>query len=272
MNLGDIRTLTRTLLSESTPKYWSDAELTNYINYGETDFCVKTDCLEDISTMSSVQYQADYDLPDNYTKIKRVEIIKGSSIYEIRPEDLIEHYTGIVKTTSSPPEGYNIFEEKLRLRERPSSAAPYTTLSAAITTTTATTISLTSGSGFPSNGRVYIDDECIKFWNNSSDTLTGCERGAEGTTKATHLSGATVYLRDIWVYHYKKDVTLTSDSDTPSIPAQFHEALAWYAAGIGRHKSKDYDLADKFMAKYAEFITAGIDWSKGRWKRVYKPK
>jgi len=191
MQRSTIRTLTRTLLSEPTASRWSDSELNDWINLGLLDFCTKTDCLEDISTESSVQYQADYSLPSDYTKIKQVEFIKGSSIYYLCPEDLVEHYTGTVKTTSSPPMAFNIYENKLRLRERPSSNAASTTLASGVSTVSETTLTLTDSTGLPSNGRVIIDSEVIKYWSNSGNVLSGCERGAEGTTAATHSSGAT---------------------------------------------------------------------------------
>ena len=268
MNRSSIRELTRTLLSEPTSAYWSDTELNNYIDYGLTDFCQQTDCLEDISTDSLVQYQADYALPSDYTKIKRVELVKGNTMYALSPEDLAETFTGIVKTTQTPPEGYNIWEGNLRLRERPSAAAQSTTLGATITSS-ATSLTVASASGIPRAGRIIIGSEVISYWNLSGTTLSPCTRGAEGTTAAAHTSGDTLTLRDIWIYHFKKE-TLSSDSSTPSM--QFHEAPAYYAAALGRRKSKDHDLADKYEQKYMSFVVKGIEWGKLKWKRPYKPK
>jgi hypothetical protein len=271
MTLGQIRTLTRTLLSESTASYWSDAELNNYINYGLDDFCNLTDVLEDISTDSLVQYKADYTLPSDYTKLKQVEIVRGNSINLLWPEDLQETYTGIVKTTSNPPTSYNLWEGNLRIRERPASSAQATTLNGTITSS-ATTLVLTDASGFPRAGRLLIGSEVIVYWMVSTNTLSGLERGAEGTTAAAHTDLDAVTLRDIWMYHYKKDATLTIDLDTPNIPSQFHEGLAYYAASLGRRKSKDHDLANEYTARYQEFVGKGLDWSKYKWRRSYRPK
>lgn len=71
---------------------------------------------------------------------------------------------------------------------------PETTLSAAITTTGATSCTVASGSSFPSSGtfRILIDTEIIKVTNVSGTTWT-IARGDGGTTATTHSSGATVY-------------------------------------------------------------------------------
>ena len=77
---------------------------------------------------------------------------------------------------------------------------------AAVATTTAealdateTEIDLTSASGFPTGGGlVLIGSEVISYTGVSTNTLTGCVRGANGTTAATHLTGvAASYLEQI---------------------------------------------------------------------------
>ena len=55
-----------------------------------------------------------------------------------------------------------------------------------------TTVTLTSGSGFPESGRVQIDSEILTYAALSGNNLTGCVRGVNGTTAATHTSGAAV--------------------------------------------------------------------------------
>ena len=55
-----------------------------------------------------------------------------------------------------------------------------------------TTITLSSSSGFPESGRVQIDSEILTYAALSGNDLTGCVRGVNGTTAATHTSGADV--------------------------------------------------------------------------------
>ena len=56
----------------------------------------------------------------------------------------------------------------------------------------ATSIVLTSAASFASAGTIVIDTESITYSGKSTNTLTGCVRGANGTTAASHTSGATV--------------------------------------------------------------------------------
>lgn len=70
-----------------------------------------------------------------------------------------------------------------------------TTLSAAITSTGATSLSVTSASGFPSVGnfRILIGSEILKVTAVSGTTFT-VVRGVEGTSAATHLNASAVSL------------------------------------------------------------------------------
>ena len=57
---------------------------------------------------------------------------------------------------------------------------------------TDTTIVLTSASSFPEIGIIQIGTEQILYNGISGDSLTGCERGYNGTTAAAHSTGANV--------------------------------------------------------------------------------
>ena len=57
---------------------------------------------------------------------------------------------------------------------------------------TETEIDVTDSSGFPASGTVIIGSEVITYTGNATNTLSGCTRGANGTTAATHLTGAAI--------------------------------------------------------------------------------
>lgn len=78
----------------------------------------------------------------------------------------------------------------------PSGAQTYatsTTLAAAVTSASATTIRVTSATGFSAGLVVYIDREAMTINAVSSTTIT-VFRGAFGTIAATHGNGATVVV------------------------------------------------------------------------------
>lgn len=65
----------------------------------------------------------------------------------------------------------------------------------------ATTVNVTSTSGFPSVGYISIDAEIIKYTGTTGTSFTGCTRGADGTTANTHVLGATVYHNVVADHH-----------------------------------------------------------------------
>ena len=72
-------------------------------------------------------------------------------------------------------------------------ATAYNTLSANLSATATTSLALTSAASFPiSPGVVLIDSEQIYYNGVVSNTLVGLTRGYNGTTAASHLSGAGV--------------------------------------------------------------------------------
>lgn len=76
-----------------------------------------------------------------------------------------------------------------------------TTLATAINASV-TTITLTSTSGFPSTGLVTINNlEVVSYTGISGSDLTGCTRGADGTSAVSHNAGVTVGLTVVAAHH-----------------------------------------------------------------------
>jgi len=83
------------------------------------------------------------------------------------------------------------------------SATPYvvdTTLSAAISSTTATTFTVTAVTNLSAGQVILIDSEQMYMYSYSTLTLT-VERGVNGTTAATHDDASSLYL-----YQYPSDI------------------------------------------------------------------
>jgi len=83
------------------------------------------------------------------------------------------------------------------------SATPYvvdTTLTAAITSTTATTCAVTAVTNLSAGNTILIDTEQMYIYSIATLTLT-VERGVNGTDAATHLINAPLYI-----YQYPSDI------------------------------------------------------------------
>ena len=79
-----------------------------------------------------------------------------------------------------------------------------------------TTITLTSAAQFPTSGTIVIEDEQITYTGKSGNDLTGCTRGANSTTAATHADGTNVY-------NYKFCATQNTGTSGSYHPAQWSE-------------------------------------------------
>jgi hypothetical protein len=62
-----------------------------------------------------------------------------------------------------------------------------------------TTITVDATSDFPTTGRIDIDSELITYTGKTATTFTGCVRGANGTTAASHSDNAVVTNATDWV-------------------------------------------------------------------------
>ncbi len=70
-------------------------------------------------------------------------------------------------------------------------------------TSTDTDISLIDTTSYPASGTIQIDSEVITYTGNAGNTLTGCTRGASGTTATTHTqyTAAPCYVPNQVMYH-----------------------------------------------------------------------
>jgi len=99
-----------------------------------------------------------------------------------------------------------------------------TTLSGNITNT-ATTIPLTSTSGFTTSGVIAVDSEFITYSGISGSSLTGATRGVSGTVAVAHSSGAAVA---------ENECVLTSVGAVPSIASPVGKrTLKMILPGVG---------------------------------------
>ena len=100
--------------------------------------------------------------------VKVISLISGSKRYPL-PSDYLQ----------------------LRTIQYDASTIATTTLDGDITDS-ATSIVLTSAAGFTSSGTIIIETEQITYSGISTNTLTGCTREVNGTTKAAHTDGKSV--------------------------------------------------------------------------------
>ncbi len=101
------------------------------------------------------------------------------------------------------------------------------------TTSGATVLNLNATTCFPSVGYITIDAEAIRCTGKSGTTLTGCVRGSDGTTAASHVNGATVIHTVVAAHHNVLKDELIAISTTFLQGSQFHTDFANTRFGVG---------------------------------------
>jgi hypothetical protein len=81
----------------------------------------------------------------------------------------------------------------------------------------ATTVNVTDATAFPTVGFISIDNEIISYTGKTGTSFTGCGRGADGTTAASHVQNSQVFHNVIAAHHNApKDEIIAVEADLVS--------------------------------------------------------
>ena len=147
----------------------------------------------------SIRYinQREFQYPFNHTT-KTQTLSPGIVRYSI-PTDAkhVDYNTArIVKNSTIGASGANLsimqYNEYINNESVTQEDEIVTTTLAEALDASETEIDLTSSTGFDSTGKIFIENEEITYTGISTNTLTGCTRGANSTTAATHDNGTSV--------------------------------------------------------------------------------
>lgn len=249
--LGRLRKRVRVMLDEDRPNSkLTDDMIRDAINDKQRDIAHQRlwSFYEYERSFSAVANQHAYDIPATIQKVYNAS-------FKTQPLVPMNYDTWKLMswdTNASVARPFNIciWNRQILLQPRPSTAATTTTLGAAITSTTATSITVASSSSFRRGDyyRFIIDSEVIYATASTSTTFTGCLRGQEGTTAATHSSGATVTERDIVFTGHVEPSDLFDTQDRTSIPES--DVIAYGAALDLAPLVEKTNLQPFFQGKY----------------------
>jgi len=94
-----------------------------------------------------------------------------------------------------------------------------------------TTISLVDASAYPNEGTITIDSEQITYTGKTNNVLTGCVRGVNGTTAASHIQYSSVGFKipnQVMIHEFGND----DNSQSPAAPIEAYI------------ESSDFDISD----------------------------
>lgn len=245
-----IRRKVRKLLDENRPNSkLTDREIDEAVNDRQRDVAHQRlwSFYEAEKSFSAVANQFAYTIPSTIQKVYGV-------VFDTQPLGFVNYNRWKLlhfdtDTTSDSPDLSCVWNGQILIAPRPTSAAQTTTLNGGITATD-TTITVTSTSGFNRGDyyRFIIDSEVIYATASTTTTFTGCLRGQEGTTAATHTDTTTVTERDIVYTGHEEPTDLTDTQDRTKIPEP--DILAYGAAIDLAPLVNKQDMVQFFDGKY----------------------
>ncbi len=265
--LRSIRKKVRRLLNEPDESIVSDDEIDDEINLTQKEIAHLRlwSWYENTKSFSSVANQYEYDLASDC-------FVPYEAKYDSQPMTVVDlHRWNLLRwdsDTTGDPTHICLWRKKARVYPYPSASADTTTLTGTHNATI-TTITVASTSSFREQGRIIIESEVISYTGKTSTTFTGCTRGEEGTTAATHtvVTTITVTERD-FIYHFQEDPDdLTEETDETSIPDP--SVLAYKSAAELALQIDNPTLHDRLLIKYDRGYSQLIKTDESKYKSAF---
>ena len=250
-------------MADKSGRFLVDADATRYLNIAYHEFVSKTEILIREWGFSVTDNQYLYSSPSDMIKpgiMMWMQSSRRQLIY--RPLNYFAENGGLDLTQSGPSYSFCYYEgdDKFRLWPTPSATSEATAInqgggiSAAVTT-----ITVDDASNLRSSGWVQIENEKILYYAKSGNILQQCSRGVGGTTAATHSDDIAVSQIDVHLWYYYQPADLSSGSDTPEIPAPYHDNLVLGAL----YHSLRSDGRDKEASVIFQEWTVALGYAKG---------
>jgi len=126
----------------------------------------------------------------------------------------------------------------------------------------AVTVNVSDASNFPTVGIITIDLEAIHYTGTTGTSFTGCTRGFDGTTGASHAVNATVF-HDIPAAHHnvlKDEIKATTDDLRDGFTGDLDDSVAPAATAVDNKQRLDHLVTQlKNLSGAADWKTAPAD-------------
>lgn len=245
----------RSLCNEQDDQFLSDSEIVSAINDKQRDILNERlwTFNEVERSQSSINSQFAYDIQEDIKTTYSIRF-RSQPIARISESrwDMVHWGTS---QSSSYPTHVSVWNNQMRFFPRPDSSANADQLDGAITASD-TSITVDDASGFTLSDyyRFQIDDEIIYATGVSSldeNEFTGCLRGREGTTAASHLDNAVVTELDIVAMGQGVATDLRLPNDETVVPEPIVICYG-VAADFCKGKLHRETVGDRYEIRYAE--------------------
>lgn len=237
---GDLREYFNSVLAQ--PGAFADSAVNTMLNVAYKRFIAKSECLEDVRSVSSMANIGLYELPGSLIKIKdayfRGDLLSAHNLRGILMDNMERRQPNTLNASGKDIKKYYTrnYGNKMffGLYGIPSDGASSTTISAN-GLLTAGTISLNSATGFEYTGAFAVTatigatTEVVHYMATSGNDCVSCLRGREDTAAQAVSIGDAVVERDIFMVAVPNPADMDDDADEPLCDESYRECIVKYA-------------------------------------------
>jgi|SRR3990167_431518 len=202
MNYAALNIVVRRRLDDMSARSFSVPDVAAALDGAAKELQNRLGLLTNITSLSLVAGQRRYPVASNLQAPIRIDFYDGNTGKEVfgrSRNTFLDLSRAIVRATVPRDYYWDEPDRSIKVNPIPDTSAGTTTLNGSHSATIAT-LTVASTAGFPTEGRVIVEDEVMTYNNTTTTTFTGCRRGQEGTTAASHGDTITVTERDLIIH------------------------------------------------------------------------
>ena len=243
-------------LGDPSGLVYTSANLLNWLNGAQTDFCEKGMPLRIIdATVVGTGYNR-FPIPSNKIMIEGVfsRYAIGIKLKALTFTDWNTQVAACPGAVGYDSDSWTEFDQTLYVH--PSyGVAGKTTLCPFGESSTATTIRVLSTTGFKAWGRILTGNgEEIEYTSLDSTNFYGCTRGLGGTTPTFISKGGRITQCDLWIVYRRAAAEMATVTDTPEIRSVYHEKLEYYAMYLAYKQTGEEEKSQAMYALWKEAL------------------
>lgn len=239
----------QTRLGDTAGDKFTSAVLLSWLEEAEKEFLLGAGLVLRAFNLQTVSANQDsFALPSTCIEVDSIVNHRGLTrkLKYVNPHDFVAQQTYVTNAIGDPVLWTELVNEggtrRIYVWPRYSQASKTTTTGSTIYASV-TTVNCASTGNLRSYGYVEINSEKIEYTAKTASTLTGCRRGVDQTTAASHASGDAVTQLDIEILHRREPTSLATVTQEPEISQIYHEKLKLYCQYLAYMQEGSMDKA-----------------------------
>lgn len=245
-------------LGDPSGLIYTSANLLNWLNGAQTDFCEKAMPLRRIDATTVGTGFNRFPIPSDKIMIEGVfsRYAIGIKLKALTFTDWNTQVAACPGAVGYDSDSWTEFDQTLYVHPA-YGVASKSTLCPIGESSTATTIRVLSTTGFKSWGRLLTTSgEEIEYTSMDSTHFYGCTRGVGGTTAATIFKGSRITQCDLWIVYRRAAQDMATGADVPEIRSVYHEKLEYYAMYLAYKQTGEEEKSRDMYALWMEALKA----------------